>query len=165
MFGFFSLLLLLLGIVSMLFVKAHSLLRQQLGLKQVTSAEWAGGNIIQTAGYWVHLTKASCWAGNVEELPKHPGPISSLLFNGFTPIPYDGVYCSTHTPLPPPLSFKHTSRSRGKEGERECTWEEAMGKNKHKSKRATRITLYRALRKIVSAKERVNKPERKTVMN
>lgn len=93
------------------------------------------GENYTNCSYWVHLTKASCWAGNVEELPKHPAPISSLLFNGFTPIPYDGVYCSTRTPLPPPLSLKHTSHSRSKESKGERIWEEAMGKNKHKCKR------------------------------
>lgn len=123
---------------------------------KASDQRWVSGREYYTnCSYWVHLTKASCWAGNVEELPKHPGPISSLLFNGFTPIPYDGVYCSTHTPLPASLGFKHTSHSRGKESERERIREEATGKNKHKSKRATRITLYRVLRK----KSRVLKKE------
>lgn len=117
--------------------------------------------------YWVHSTKASRWAGNVGELPKHPAPISSPLFNGFTPIPYDGVYCSTRTPLPPPLSLKHTSRSRSKESKREGVQKEAMGKNKHKGKKGH--SDYRVLKTIAHAKERnperVNKRERKAVMN
>lgn len=51
-----------------------------------------------------HALKASRWAGNVGELPKRLGPISSLLLAGFTPLPYYGVYRSPFTPLGSPAS-------------------------------------------------------------
>lgn len=162
LFFFLPLLLLL-----MVFYNAYSLLRQQL-----SGQRWVSGRECYTnCSYWVHLTKASRWAGNVGELPKHPGPISSLLFNGFTPIPYDGVYCFTCTPLPPPLSFKHTSctRSKESESEREPVRENAMRKDKQEHQKATLMTLRRAPTTITHAQgrnpERVNKRERKALMN
>ena len=78
------------------------------------------------------MLEVSRWAGNVGELAKQRGPISSPLFLAFTPLPYYRVYRSAFTPLSHPAPAARSGRTGASERE-----ESGEKENKHKKRQVT----------------------------